>query len=317
MLTSVIFAACSSDDETDYSTAEKPIPVVVKVGEEPILEEGAGARTRTVPITTETLNNFYMEYNVSSSWNQSPFTKNNGEWTSNLTWPNVVESAYPLTFYAYRYQKTESEKRLNYTDDANKLPYITVTTDENIAVTKDVLVAKSREFTSEEDKSSATVNLTFKHICSAVRFTICKTSGMSDYTIEVNSIKLCNVVKEGDYYYNNDTWTLSSTKTDYTLNSSAMTLNTDPVSLTAAGHYHFLLPQTLTAWDKTPTLNGTYLELECKISKGGNYKIGSESTYGTAYLPVGGTIEQGIAHTINLKVGTALRNSGGTQITQL
>ena len=51
------------------------------------------------------------------------------------------------------------------------------------------------------------------------------------------------------------------------------------------------IPQTLTKWDTShniETANAkkeSYLSIECKISIGDSYKLGSKSGYGTLYVP--------------------------------
>lgn len=313
-----LFSACTNDDEVEEPKEER-IPVVVKVTEEPMQDENAPnsqqAPTRAAATTTSNLSKFYMEYYAGGYWNLFPFTKSDGVWTSTLSWPDS-EAYYPLTFYAYRDNETESSSRLSNSSN----PYLSVSVEENASTQHDIIVAKSKSFLYSE--MGSVVNLSFKHICSAVQFRICKTSGMSDYNITVKEIKLYNVIKEGNYYYNSDTWDLSkSTTTYYTLYSSdGIEIPSTPSFLKLyypENDYMFLIPQTLTPWDKSSTLANTYIHLRCKIKKGETFKVGSASEWGDAYLAVGGTWNKGEIHTITLQVGTALRNASGTQITTL
>ena len=84
--------------------------------------------------------------------------------------------------------------------------------------------------------------------------------------------------------------------------------------LSTDGDYLFLLPQTLTAWGKTGAPANAYVEIECKISQNGTFKVGTASNWGTAYLPLGITIKKGKINPVNISLGTALRNAQGGKI---
>ena len=56
-----------------------------------------------------------------------------------------------------------------------------------------------------------------------------------------------------------------------------------------------------------------YVEIECKISKGGTYKVGNASSWGYAYLPLNITIEKGKINPVNISMGTALRDASGNK----
>ena len=301
-----LFTACSNEDKME-GPEEKSIPVVVNVTEEPMQ-----AISRAAVTTTGSLEKFYMDFYSDDCWNHYTYRKSGSGWSSTLSWLAAPDS-YPITFYAYHDSDTEGSSRLN----GSSNPYLSVSVEENASTQHDVIVAMSKTFTYGERGS--TVNLSFNHICSAVQFNICKTSGMSDYDITVKEVKLCNVIKTGDYYYKSGTWDLSSsTTTDYTLYSTdGFELTTASKELIAGDDYMFMIPQTLTPWDKISTLGNTYIRLRCKITKNGTYKIGSANEWGDTYLAVGDTWQQGKKHTVTLHVGTALRNASGTQITKL
>ena len=301
MLTAAcMISACSSDDETE--PAQNP-PLVIHVSETPMTNDGATAQAATqrgAIVNNTNFCEFYMRYDEEGK--KYKVTKSGSTWTAE---PNNSPGG-THTFYAF------SAGTFQW-NDGN--PYVNFPVEENIPNQKDFLTAVDAEVSGYE------VNLSFKHVCSAVQFKICKTPEMADYTITVNEVALCNVVSEGDYYFTSGTWDLSSTKTSYTLNTSSIPLTTTPTDLDAASgtEYLFMIPQTLTAWDKTAisgSTTGSYLRLYCTITKGGS-PVSGYSTNAYAYLPVGGTWKQDTKHTITLKVGTALRNASGTKITSL
>ena len=310
-----LFIACGKDDDAG-EPAEEAMPVEVKITEEPMQYANTSAAQhapyRAAATTTNSLTKFFMDFYFDDSWNHYTFTKSGNVWSGNLTWP-TNSAVYPITFYAYHDSDTEGYSRLSNSSN----PYISVTVEENTNYQHDIIVASSKTFTYNERGS--TVNLKFNHICSAVQFKICKTSGMSDYDIIVKEVKLCNVINSGDYYYKNDTWNYNANNTtDFTIyDSSGLELTSSTTELISGDDYMFMIPQTLTPWDKGATLDNTYIKLRCKVAKKGNYVVGSINEWGDAYLAVGDTWEQGKKQTITIQVGTALRNASGTQITKL
>lgn len=310
-----LFMACGKDDN-EGEPAEEAIPVVVNITEEPVQDANTSAPqhapARAAATTTNSLTKFFMDFYFYDSWNHYTFTKSGSEWTGNLTWSNNPV-AYPITFYAYHDSDTETTSRLSNSSN----PYISVSVEENPSSQHDIIVVASKTFNYNERGSI--VNLSFKHICSAVQFKICKTSGMSEYDILIKEVKLCNVINSGDYYYKNDTWSCNSNNTtDFTLyNSSGLELTSSTTDLISGDDYMFMIPQTLTPWDKGSTLANTYIKLKCKIKRKSNYLVGNGNEWGDAYLAVGDTWEQGKKQTITIQVGTALRNASGTQITKL
>lgn len=295
-------AACSNDDNSETTSQKRPL--VITVTETPMNDESAAARTATRGTIVDNTNfsSFGMRYGNEDT-HAYTVTKSAGVWS---TFPAYGPEG-TNTFYAFS----------NGTFQWNGgNPYINFTVDETINAQKDLVVAKSEPITGNE------VSLSFKHVLSAAQFEICKTAAMDDYTIVVNSVELCNVVYQGDYYYGTNSWTLSSNKTNYSLTNTSFTLSKEaqPLNLASGNEYLFMVPQTLTPWDKTAisgSTTGCYLRLNCKISKSGSYKIGDADTFGDAYLPISGELKQNTKHTITLRVGTALRNASGNQVTSL
>ena len=288
-----LFAACSNEDE--------PInpPLVIRVTENPIAPNNVARRGQVVDNTN--FSAFTMRYGNEDT-NPYTVTKSGDTWSTS---PKDSPSG-TNTFYAF------SAGTFNWNDGS---PYIHFDVDASVTQQKDLLVAKTDPITGNE------VDLSFDHICSAVQFKICKTAAMAGYDITVNTVDLCNVVNQGDYYFNTEAWSLGSSKTYYTLNTAPITLGTEATDLDLASgtEYLFMIPQTLEAWDKTAissSTTGCYLRLDCTIQKGGSYVKGYK-TNNYAYLPIRGTWEKGKKYIITLNVGTALRDVSGTKITGL
>ena len=289
-----LFAACSNEDE--------PInpPLVIRVTENPMTDATApnNVARRGQVVDNTNFSAFTMRYGNEDTYTYT-VTKSGSTWS---TTPTSSPSG-TNTFYAF------SAGTFNWNGGS---PYLHFDVDASVAPQKDLVVAKTAPITGNE------VDLSFNHICSAVQFKICKTAAMADYVITVTTFDLCNVVNQGDYYFNTEAWSLGSSKTNYTLNTAPITLGTEATDLNLASgsEYLFMIPQTLDAWDKTdisssPT--GCYLRLDCTIQKGGNYVKGYAKN-NDAYLPIRGTWEKGKKYIITLNVGTALRDVSGTKI---
>lgn len=316
LLAIACLTACSSDDK---ETEQPRIPLVVNVSEIPMTDNTANAPTTRGYITDNTsFNEFYMNYSGAEEIKPNyTLTKVDKGWSPNSGfWP--TGDAY--SFYAYNY--TNNDGNFNWKGGN---PYVNFIVEEEVADQKDFVVAETTTLSS-----GSPINLTFTHACAAVQFSICMTSNLSTalsgYTIEINSVKLCNVVKNGDYYYRNKGWDISkSTTTDYTLNTTGFTLTTTPTLLDKfnGDKYLFMIPQTLTPWNKTAITDGkpssgSYICLQCKIYNGSsNYLVGSSGEYGNAYLAVGDTFAQGKRYHVTIQVGTALRDATGAQVTTL
>ena len=121
----------------------------------------------------------------------------------------------------------------------------------------------------------------------------------------------------GEYYFDrDDKWELYGTPTDYTITAyqqGGLEVGTTLQPLADSDDYLFLLPQTLTGWDKTAPLEDSYIEIKCKIFNSDDYKVGG-SDYGSVYLPLDATLEMGMIYSLNISMGTALRDSNGNKI---
>ena len=227
----IALAACekSSDEIITPPDSQSPRLLTVEVSETPMHDENASARnmTRTeAATTTETLSAFSMNYMA----NKYDFTKS-GTWSTN-EWPYGVPNDTKIDFYAY------NGGTFNY-NEGN--PYVNFTMDDNDAFNqKDFLVAANNKSFND---NNGVVPLSFDHACAAVQFKVFK---QGDADITVNSIVLKNVMKTGDYYYNESTqWQHLSNATDYLLTDGDITVTTDKQLLPC--HWLFIIPQSKTS----------------------------------------------------------------------
>lgn len=308
-----LFAACSSDDDV-VTPQPKTYPLTIEVSENPLIPEGGAASapaTRAAITTISTLSQFNMNYvfvdnsSTTHTGSETATKTTDGKWQNSADadkgWPNGAvgtDHDYNVTWYAY----TNGSFNLN-----SGNPYISFEAEEQADTQHDLLVSTASGTYAD---TGGHLFFAFDHACSALRFYVKKSTNLNDYTLSVSSIKLCNIIKKGDYYYNTSSWTLSGNRTEYTLYSgSAVTLgSTDYIPIygtygSAEAPYLFLIPQTLTAWDHTTNISSattqTYLEIECTITQS------STPIYsGTAYIPFSATLEKGIKYeNVNINIG--------------
>lgn len=230
-LSVIILAACGNEDNAvtkpTIQTSTKRM-LNVKLSSTTLLsgdansQETLGTEGET---TTETLSTFRMSYG--GLW-YNDFEKVNGKWNP-VEWPSDVDNVTPIDFYA-------NDGGTFVWNNGN--PYVSFTMDENAFTQKDFLVATHKQISYNEKRGA--VSLAFNHACAIVQFKVFK-EGDADYT--VNSIKLKNVKKTGDYYYNESTnWQNIGTPTDYTLTNGDIVVTNDKQLLPSK--WLFIIPQS-------------------------------------------------------------------------
>ena len=312
LLTSLALGACSNSDDDELTPQQpKSYPMTIEVAENPMVQVGkAESRpTRAAITTTPTFTGFNMSYVYSSGASSNPITATkdgDGKWKSDDGWP--VGGSTVVSWYA------STDGQFNQTEDANKLPYINFTVEEAAANQHDLLVATA---SGTYSGTGGKLSFTFDHACSALRFYVKKSTNLSGYTVTVSSIVLRNVVNQGKYYYGSKEWTLTESRSNYTLLSSAKTLGSGSgdyqlLNGSEDNSYLFLIPQTLTAWNPSGALSNTYLEVTCIITNTSN----STQVYsGTAYIPFAATFEKGTKYDVKINIGkNSLYKSTDTKI---
>lgn len=301
MLVATTMAACSSDDNDATPQRPEVRALSFEVSETPYEKPGESRRITRAAIASS-LDKFYLNYIYGSGLltNGDAFvTMKDGEkgWKvddGNTGWPETGDT---VDWYAC------SEN----VDFNTSGPYINFSVIETASDQKDLLVATASGTYAE---TGGKLSFKFNHVCSALRFNVKKAKNLDDYTLTVREVKLCNVASEGNYYFKTSSWTLDTTKSNYTLYSDSgagLTLGTE--SYVPFDSYLFLLPQTLTAWGRSGAPANTYLELICVINKGG------EVHNGKAYIPFGAVLEKGYEYDVNINIGkNSLYNGDGTNI---
>ena len=337
LLSLLLFAACSSDndEQVQQPQPEKSFPLTIEVTENPMTGDGENSSNRAAITDNSSLASFKMDYTYgTSSCSESsiPAAKNSeGKWTSSGTWPSstVDPGTTEVTWHAY------TDGTFNYNSGT---PYINFSVDELASGQTDVLVATA---TDTWANCNGNLSFTFDHACSAVRFYVKKSTNLvkpsanpsdppTPYTLNISSIKLCNVVKRGKYYFgtsfDTSTWELVDERTEWTLTSDPLNdLGSESyVNLNAADDYLFMIPQALTAWDTTTDIASvttqSYLEIECNVYQGSTKVFPTTSaTYGTAYIPFGTANEKpflkGKKHEVKINIGkNSLYSGPGTKI---
>ena len=337
---------------------EKPrYPLTISVSEKPIVDPNAPASSKKkTPVTTkDNLKEFYMDCTyikdsgkgvVGQPEYYTHWVESDGKWLVGTVvtpgegyWPainNTDRDGTKVSWYAYAgvdipSVHDENNNGLFFCEgydginnyDISK-PYIQFIQDEGTGTTKDFLVAKTEKSYSE---CGGHLFFQFSHVCAAAQFFLKKSSKLNDATVNVKMIKLHNVVREGRYYFNEEThWVLENVKGTYTLwdseNYIPVPKSTEPslqlsvaTDTDKANDYFFFIPQAFTGWDTKNAISdattGSYLEIVCKITD----KNG-DTFYGTAYLPFAtkSALEAGTANTMNITLGTSLRDKDGKYI---
>ena len=273
LATATLFAACGgSDDEavTPAPQPQHPRMLTVEVSERPLQTEGTpkAPRRADAATTTETLNTFTMCVD-NKEW-YATLTKTDGKWTT--SWPGGDVSK-KWNFYAYN---VGSEFVWNGGD-----PYVSFTMEEEVADQKDFLVAKTAEAKSWSE-TGGKVSLTFDHACAAVQFFVYKEKEESASYV-VKEIQLLNVKKEGDYHFNNNTWSDLKTTTDFTLTTGDITPS-DTKQLLPKG-WLYVIPQSKVG-----------MQLQITYTKDGVAKE-------PKLIDLSGSWEAGNQYTVNIKIG--------------
>ena len=282
LATATLFAACGGNDDEAVTPApqpQQPRMLTVEVSERPMQTEGGAKAPRRAgaATTTETLNTFTM-CGDNKDWTAT-LTKTDGKWTT--SWPRVDDSK-KWNFYAYNVG-SENEFVWNGGD-----PYVSFTMEKEVANQKDFLVAKTAEAKSYNE-TGGKISLTFDHACAAVQFFVYKEESS---TYVVKEIMLLNVYKQGNYYFNDNSWKNLSTPPEFpgfTLTTGDITLTSDDITLDKKK----LLPK---GWLYVIPQSKVGMQLQIIYTKNG----GTETT---KLIDLSGSWAAGNQYTVNIKIG--------------
>ncbi len=216
----------------------------------------------------ETLPSYYI-YNEKT-------TSTAGTWTSVNTyyWPGINHT---LRFYAYTPYNSDAIT-LPAPTSPHAAPTVSYLVPDAVADQQDVLVATTEKMAGN---SNTRVPLTFKHICTAVRFV----TGDDIQSGTITKITLKGIYKSGTYSMNEHTWNSPGSVSDFTQEPNADTDGTAGAEITTNEATFMMIPQTLSAnaaievvfYDDLTqterTLTGTIAGTEWPIGKTVTYKI--------------------------------------------
>lgn len=254
-----------------------------------------------------------------SKWNYAD-PKNLKYWpTDALNFYAVSPASDPIL---YSWQISQTKKEIHYAS------YDEYANETNPSYT-DVMYAIATD--KRKADNGGTVQLQFKHITSQIVFMAKKTSNLN---VEIKSIKLHN-------FETNSVFTIPTNGTDPQQNSwshnpipnsngftvinkkdAAIKVGTEATDISTKTPM-FLIPQGLTKWDishNIETANAkkeSYLSIECKISIGNFYKLGSESGYGTLYVPFEADWQPGKRYVYTLIFGGGYDDQGKPILTPI
>ena len=205
---------------------------------------GRQAVTRATPVSE---GNFYDAFHVLAYWkkggslveeqfymDEDVSKKGNNLWSAANTyyWPG---DGHSLLFYAWAPEDAFTDTPQGPTETT--LEY---TVPSDVAHQNDLLVTTTGELNGN---SNTVVPLTFRHICTAVRFE----TGSQMQAGTISSVTLKGIKNVGTYDMATDTWALTETTVDFTqeLNHATTGTETAGSEVTSAAQTFMMLPQTL------------------------------------------------------------------------
>ena len=318
-LATTALTACSSDDSETTPQSQQKRQISISVSEKPFATpDGAsvkGLNTRGAILTTPTLNEFYM----TGVYGSKPYTADKtatktetGKWTAMTDyWPETDDMVH---WYAYNTPNTPGTFNLT---DADKRPYLDFTVKEEPVSQLDLLVSKTSDSWAN---CGGNLFFEFDHACAALRFYVKKAKNMADFSITVSDAWLCNVVKEGEFYFDNNSWILRTENgvQNHPLyrDKGKTTLSLDDATYQPLDPYEypylFLIPQTLTSWDASSNTGGCYIKVTCQIIRTADSHLVHS---GDVYIPFSGILAKGYQYDVNINIGkNSLYTSDGTKI---
>lgn len=319
-LATTALTACSSDDSETTPQSQQKRQISISVTENPFINPNdasvKGITTRSAVITTPTLNQFYMNwtYNTNKQWigNKTATKKETGKWISDEYWPGLDTSEdITVNWYAY----TDGEFDLS--EDSQNRPSLDFTVEETPSNQKDLLVSQTSDTWTN---CNGNLFFAFDHACASLRFYVKKAKNMSDYSITVSDAWLCNVVKEGEFYFDDNSWILRTAEgvQNHPLyrDKDKTTLSLDDTTYQPLDPYEdpylFLIPQTLTSWDASSNTGGCYIKVTCQIIRTADSHVMHN---GDVYIPFSGILAKGYQYDVNVNIGkNSLYKPDGTKI---
>lgn len=210
--------------------------------------EGEQALTRGTPVGKD---NFYDKFHVLAYWSKNGMSVDNqfymdenatnkgSVWSTEQIyyWPGADHS---FQFYAWAPTDIPTDYLTTPSSPQNKL--LAYTVPKAAADQKDIVVATTNEIQGDNNEA---VPLTFKHICTAVRFAV----GSQMQPGSIKSVALKGIPNTGTYDMAAGTWSLGDATVDFsqTLNKETTGTEANGDAITSEQGTFMMLPQRLPA----------------------------------------------------------------------
>jgi len=259
LLGMVLLSSCSQDDSMPMPQKDQmeggKRPLILKAN----LKGRWTKNSRSEYISRGTPTNFFYEtfglfgaeYDAGNAANMTmnymydeECDEGMGAWQTVLPY-NMPEISKHMTFFAYYpFQNSSVYKEYIFFNGGNAdrigEPYFDYIIPDSVILQPDLMVART-EILSDSIIKGDTIKLKFKHLLTAVRFTV-------DASVpkgRIKSISIDNVASGGTYTYDNDSFVPHDTLRTYKMNADIVTTGTSAVSL-ADNQAFLMMPQYLT-----------------------------------------------------------------------
>lgn len=327
LMLGAILAACSAEETND----NKSVPVIGDA----ISYTVTAAQTRTVFTgtvfpTDETFRIWaYEAGNIDPLINGDVVSYNTGKsaWTTTATyeWPSGNVDFYAL--YPASMTLNTADKTINYTvptavsSQADILYDVITAAKGDVAVTKNPVVKNA-------------VPITFHHALAQIAFKGKVKADNKEWTVNVNGIEICNVASTGTFSLTTKAWSTLTTPATFALGMSTSlgaisfyevdgTTEAQATNLTADDGAMLLIPQALSAWDRSTNVSATtgcYLIVTFHVCNNGTDLYGTADSPVKVYVPFDNTNtiwEPGKRYVYTLQFGSGYDADGKQQLQPL
>ena len=293
----IALTSCSDDEMKDASRGHA-------------IDFRVGTASRASEITGANITNFF----VTAYKGSTPFFSD-----VEFSRPNTTQTFFESLMKYYWPKEGDRLDFVAYYPSAKELPIAADTKKVNDFKTK-VNLENQYDFiyataSGTKDDNADGVQLNFKHALSQV---VIQAKHESNNVVKVAGMKLVGLVNTGSFDFAGDpAWTLGSTKdTPYKVTYDDITLTKDATSL-MDGEVAMVLPQQLTAWDKSENNDnsGAYIAVKVNIHDASGQQIypyksdeSWEGKYGWVAVPIDTKLEPGkkYVYTLDFQKGTGL-----------
>lgn len=194
----------------------------------------------------------------------------------------------------------------------------------------DVMYAIAQNQTKKTGEGK--VHLIFKHILSQVVFkakTELSTMEVTIKKIDINNVNISGMFTlptDADTNPTANDWSLEEANSPCTITQEEIAVNNSVTDISEKKP-SLIIPQVLTKWDVTDSNTKTiaqanaqkqsYLIINCKIKQSDVYVVGSDSDYGTVYVPFGADWQPGKRYIYTLIFGGGYDENGDPILTPI